>query len=85
MVARTVATDIVGAPAPAAPAFAAQEKRIQRMEAYFQNQKRVPIRIRKEMGEQWVQINGYAFRIQAGVDLEVPKDVANLLREADVI
>ena len=51
----------------------------------FENQKKVTIRIRKELGEQWVQINGYAFRIQAGADVRVPVDVKNLLQEAEIL
>jgi hypothetical protein len=62
-----------------------QVKRIERMKEYFQNRPKEEIRIRKELGEQWVQINGYAFRIQAGAKVKVPVDVAELLRNADII
>ena len=62
-----------------------QVNRVERMRKYFANQKKEKIRIRPQEGEQWVQINGYAFRIQAGEEVKVPVDVADLLREADVI
>lgn len=78
------AEDIVSAP-PKANVHAVQAKRIERMKTYFDNRPKETIRIRKEMGEQWVQINGYAFRIQAGDKVKVPVDVADLLREADII
>jgi len=70
-------------PVPAGPLL--QEKRIEKMRLYFENRPKENIRIRKELGEQWVQINGYAFQIQAGVKVKVPVDVADLLREADII
>lgn len=60
-------------------------KRYDRMKEYFKNRPKETIRIRSELGEQWVQINGYAFRIQAGEKVKVPVDVADLLREADII
>ncbi len=62
-----------------------QEGRVARMREYFKNRPKEKIRIRPEDGEQWVQINGYAFRIQAGQDVKVPVDVADTLREAGVI
>jgi hypothetical protein len=62
-----------------------QISRVERMRAYFAEQDKETIKIRKELGEQWVQINGYAFRIQAGVKVKVPTDVAELLREAELI
>lgn len=63
----------------------AQQSRVARMREYFKNQPKEKIRIRKDEGEQWVQINGYAFRIQAGEEVYVPVDVADTLRDADVI
>lgn len=62
-----------------------QQKRIDRMADYFANRPKETIRIRPEDGDQWVQINGYAFQIQAGVKVKVPVDVADMLRDADVI
>lgn len=62
-----------------------QISRVERMRQYFANRPKEKIRIRPSDGEQWVQINGYAFRIQAGEEVTVPKDVADLLREAGVL
>ena len=76
---------LIKAPTPPPQKSMLQNSRIQRMTEYFANQPKVTIRIRKELGEQWVQINSYAFRIQAGADVEVPIDVRNLLQEADII
>jgi hypothetical protein len=55
------------------------------MKRYFADRPKEKIRIRPSDGEQWVQINGYAFRIQAGEDVRVPVDVADLLRNAGVL
>jgi len=75
--------------APTAPAkgetLMLQESRMARMKEYFKNQPKEKIRIRPDDGEQWVQINSYAFRIQAGQEVKVPKDVADTLREAGVL
>ena len=62
-----------------------QISRTQRMKEYFAEQDKETIKIRSDLGEQWVQINGYAFRIQAGVKVKVPVDVAEILREGDII
>jgi hypothetical protein len=62
-----------------------QQKRIERMKEYFANRPKETIRIRKDEGDQWVQINGYAFQIQAGKEVKVPVDVADQLRNADII
>jgi hypothetical protein len=78
-------TEKVTAPKPASSSSMEQEKRIQRMKTYFENRPKETIRIREADGEQWVQVNGYAFQIQAGVKVKVPVDVADLLRDADVI
>jgi hypothetical protein len=77
--------EVIAAPPTQPKPFEAQQKRIEVMKEYFANQKKVEIRIRKELGEQWVQINSYAFRIQAGEDVMVPVDVARLLKDADII
>ena len=75
--------------APSAPAsgqtLVLQQSRVDRMREYFKNQPKEKIRIRPDDGEQWVQINGYAFRIQAGKEVKVPKDVADTLRDAGVL
>jgi hypothetical protein len=63
----------------------AQISRQQRMKEYFAEQPKETIKIRKDLGEQWVQINGYAFRIQAGERVKVPVDVADQLRNAEII
>jgi len=55
------------------------------MREHFKKQRREKIRIPKDAGPQFVQINGYSFQIQAGVFVEVPTDVADLLRNADII
>jgi hypothetical protein len=55
------------------------------MREHFRKQKRITIRIPKEAGEQFVQINGYSFQIQAGVKVEVPVQVAEMLEEAGII
>jgi hypothetical protein len=60
-------------------------KRADQMKKYFAEQPRETIRIRAEEGDQTVRINGYGFRIQAGVKVKVPVDVAEALREADII
>jgi hypothetical protein len=59
--------------------------RHERMRKYFAERPKETIRIRKEDGEQFVQINGYPFQIQAGVPVKVPVDVADLLRNAEII
>ena len=59
--------------------------RYKRMEEYFAEQPRERIKIRKELGEQTPIINGYPFQIQAGDWVEVPTDVAELLRDAEII
>lgn len=64
---------------------ALQKSRMDKMREYFKNRPKEKIRIRPSDGEQWVQINGYAFRIQPGVDVSVPVDVADILRDAGVI
>ena len=59
--------------------------RVERMRQYFAEQPKETIKIRKELGEQVVQINGYPFQIQAGVKVKVPTDVAEILRDAEII
>lgn len=84
-VAETPVDEIKSAPQKQPDMSRLQTKRIERMKEYFANRPKETIRIRKEFGEQWVQINGYAFRIQAGEKVKVPVDVAELLRDADII
>jgi len=43
------------------------------------------VRVRKEDGDQTVQINGYTVIIQAGVKVEVPEQVAQMLVHAGLI
>lgn len=78
-------TETIAAPKPVESPDTVQQKRIERMRKYFENRPKETIRIRPDDGEQWVQINGYAFQIQAGVKVKVPVDVADLLRDAGVI
>ena len=78
-------TETIAAPKAAPSPDMVQQKRIERMRKYFENRPKETIRIRPDDGEQWVQINGYAFQIQAGVKVKVPVDVADLLRDAGVI
>jgi len=59
--------------------------RLQMMKDYFAEQPRETIRIRKELGDQTVRLNGYGFRIQAGEKVKVPVDVAEVLRDAEII
>lgn len=58
---------------------------VDRMRSYFKGRPREKIRVRKDEGNQFVQINGYGFQIMAGETVEVPTDVADLLREANII
>ena len=53
--------------------------------AYLQAQPKRTIHIRPEDGDQWAQINGYAFIIRAGDRVQVPEDVALLLEDAGII
>jgi hypothetical protein len=62
-----------------------QISRVERMRQYFVEQPKERVKIRKELGEQTVQINGYSFQIQAGVWVKVPTDVAEILRDAEII
>lgn len=55
------------------------------MKRYFDAQPKEQIRIAKDKGEQFVQVNGYSFAIQAGVPVRVPRQVAEMLRDADII
>jgi hypothetical protein len=64
---------------------AAHNSMIDVMREHFRKQRRVMIRIPKEAGEQFVQINGYTFQIQPGVKVEVPEQVAGVLEESGII
>jgi hypothetical protein len=59
--------------------------RMSKMKAYFAEQPRETIHIRKELGDQTARINGYGFRVQAGERVKVPVDVAEIFREGDII
>jgi hypothetical protein len=63
----------------------AHASRMDRMREYFKQRPKEKIKIRASDGEQWVQINGYAFRIQAGKEVTVPVDVADMLRDIGVL
>lgn len=56
-----------------------------RMKAYFAAQEHVKIKIPRDRGEQFVQVNGYSFAIAAGHEVSVPKQIAEMLRDADII
>ena len=60
-------------------------RRFERMRQYFSERPKEWIRIRKEDGEQRVQINSYPFNIAPEVRVQVPVDVADLLRNKGVI
>ena len=69
---------------PTADANPAELRRISKqsqMKAYFAEQDRETIRIRKADGDQTVRINGYGFRIQAGEPVKVPVDVDAVVAE----
>src|SRR5690242_4098724 len=85
----TVQEVVSNPPAEAAvgdgPEVAAQQSRIDEMRAHFAKQPKVRIRIRKEEGDQTVQINGYTFWIKAGERVDVPEQVAQILEDAGLI
>jgi len=56
-----------------------------RMKEHFSKQERVSIKIPKDRGPQYVAINGYSFDIAAGHEVKVPKQVAQMLRDAEII
>ncbi len=58
--------------------------KLQQMKEYFAEQDRETVRIRKEDGDQTVRVNGYGFRIQSGVPVKVPTDIAEMLRTANL-
>lgn len=73
-------------PTPVGPSAENQRvSRMAQMKQYFDEQERETIKIRNELGDQTVRINGYGFRIQAGKKVKVPVDVAEILRDADII
>lgn len=64
----------------------AEQKSVQdAMREHLHKQRRVRIRIPKEQGEQTVQINGYTVQIMAGVAVEVPEQIAEVLQDAGII
>lgn len=56
-----------------------------KMREYFAKQPKETIKIQKDRGGQFVQVNGYTFDIAAGYPVEVPKQIAQMLRDAGVI
>jgi len=59
--------------------------KLAQMKAYYAEQDRETVRIRKDDGDQEVRVNGYGFRIQAGEPVKVPTDIADILRDASLI
>lgn len=55
------------------------------MRQLLRTQPKRAVRVRKEDGDQTVQINGYTMIIQAGVKVEVPEQVAQMLEDAGLI
>ena len=89
---RTVETvpdsQIIAKP-PAKVGTSDQKKRMNltaRMKQKFDNEPTEKVRIREEDGSQFVQVNGYSYRIFPSEDyVEVPRTVAAILRERKVI
>ena len=63
---------------------AARTSLIDRMREHFKNEPRVRVKVRND-ADVPVQINGYTFLVQAGVPVDVPQSVADLLAAADYI
>ena len=61
------------------------KKGLRYMKEYFDAQKKVKIKIPRDRGEQFVQVNGYTFNIAAGYEVVVPEQIAQMLRDAEVI
>lgn len=57
----------------------------ERMRQHFAKMEKVEIKIPKDRGSQFVQVNGYTFEMAAGVSMKVPKQIAQMLRDAEVI
>jgi len=55
------------------------------MKAYFGAQKKVAVRILKDKGDAFVQVNGYTFIVQAGAKVEVPEQIAQMLEDGGYI
>lgn len=88
---RTVATIpddqiIAKPPAKVADQRARRDSMIAQMREKFRNEPQVKVRIRPEDGSQFVQINGYSYRIFPSEDYqEVPESIAAELRNRGVI
>jgi hypothetical protein len=80
-----VTNPVLAAPIGDGPEVGNQASRIDRMREYFAKQPKRQIRIRKELGDQTAQINGYTFLMKAGEKISVPEDVAVLLEDAGII
>lgn len=81
---------VVTNPAPPATIGDGTEKQahvslLEKTRAELSAQPKVRIRIRKEDGDQTVQINGWTYWIKAGEWVEVPQQVAEILEEAELI
>ena len=79
--AKVVANEVVK-PAKAAPVAASENVQ---MREHFARQKKVSVRILKEKGDAFVQVNGYTFIVQAGARVEVPEQIAQMLEDAEYI
>jgi hypothetical protein len=53
--------------------------------AFLASQPKETVRVPKAMGPQSVIINGARFNLPAGISVQVPADVAALLRDAEII
>jgi hypothetical protein len=58
---------------------------LDKMREYFKAQRKVTIKVPKDRGSQFVQVNGYTYQIAAGIPVQVPEQIAAMLRDADVI
>ena len=61
------------------------DSRLRKMQNHLAKQPKVKIRVAKDRGPQTVIINGARYNIPAGITVEVPEPVADLLRDADLI
>ena len=61
------------------------ENKMMQMQRLLAAQPKVSVRIQKAIGPQSVIINGARFNIPAGIPVEVPEQVAELLRDAELI
>ena len=79
------ATPVAASADPLGAERTAQLSRIDQMRDYFSKQPKETIRVPKEKGEQYVQVNGYTFVIAPGIPVKVPEQIADMLRTAEII